>query len=105
MTDEIFYVELKSMKKKKKEKISNKQRQEIDIEKEKEKVNEYEVDKREGGIGTERGRGEEDKEEEVGEQTIELKVPIGCYSNDFVLIVTVACYFFSSSAIVYSLVF
>ena len=67
---------------------------------------EYEVDKKEGRTGRnrerERGRGEEVKEEE---QTIELKVPGGCYSNDVVLIVTVACYFFSSSAIVYSLVF
>ena len=97
MMDENFYVKLNSMKKKK---ISNKQIQETD------KGKEYEVDKREVGTGTgrERGREEEDKEEQE-EQTIELKVPIGCYSNDFVLIVTVACYFFSSSAIVYSLVF
>ena len=49
-------------------------------------------------------RKEEEGEEEE-EQTIELKVPVGCYSNDFVLVVTIACYFFSSSAIVYSLVF
>ena len=97
MMDGNFYVKLNSMKKK----ISNKQIQETD------KGKEYEVDKMEVGRGVGIGgeRGEEDKEEEEEEQTIELKVPIGCYSNDFVLIVTVACYFFSSSAIVYSLVF
>ena len=96
MMDENFYVKLNGLKKNKK---GSKQIQEMEKEKE------YEKDKREEerGRGGGRGRGEEDKEEE--EQTIELKVPIGCYSNDFVLIVTVACYFFSSSAIVYSLVF
>ena len=97
MMDENFYVKLNGLKN---NKNSNKQIQEMEKEKD------YEVDKREGGIGIGRGRGrgEEDKEDEE-EQTIELKVPIGCYSNDFVLIVTVACYFFSSSAIVYSLIF
>ena len=71
---------------------------------ERDKVDEEE---RKGGKKTEQGRDEErEGEEEVeDEQTIELKVPVGCYSNDFVLIVTIACYFFSSSAIVYSLVF
>ena len=60
-----------------------------------------------GAEKAEQGRDEEreGEREEEDEKTIELKVPVGCYSNDFVLIVTIACYFFSSSAIVYSLVF
>lgn len=71
---------------------------------ERDKVDE---ERKKGGTKAEQGRDEErEGEEEVDdEQTIELKVPVGCYSNDFVLIVTIACYFFSSSAIVYSLVF
>lgn len=36
---------------------------------------------------------------------IVLKVPVGTYSNNFVLLATVLCYFATSSAIVFSLIF
>jgi PIG-X / PBN1 len=74
--------------------------EQINRRKQRQRVRGKEKDEEEGE------KGEQDREQEgEEEQTIELKVPVGCYSNDFVLIVTIACYFFSSSAIVYSLVF